>query len=133
MHKNLKQLDFCRVTTPSHKQLWNACFGNLFEHYDTALFAFLAPFLAPLIFPEQESVTALILVYAIYPIGMLTRPLGSLFFGYIGDTYGRGQALFLTLSGMALVSGCIALSPTYLQAGILAPLFFVLGRAVQNF
>ena len=118
MHKNLKQLDFCRVTTPSHKQLWNACFGNLFEHYDTALFAFLAPFLAPLIFPEQESVTALILVYAIYPIGMLTRPLGS---------------LFLTLSGMALVSWCIALSPTYLQAGILAPLFFVLGRAVQNF
>lgn len=114
-------------------QLWNTCFGNLFEHYDTALFGFLSPFLAPLIFPEHDSLTALILTYAIIPLGMLARPLGSLFFGYIGDTYGRNHTLFLTLLGMALVSGAIAFSPTYAQAGIFAPLIFCLGRALQNF
>ncbi len=121
------------MTTTSRTQLWNACLGNLFEHYDTALFGFLSPFLAPLIFPEQEPITALILTYAIIPLGMLARPLGSLVFGYIGDVYGRKYALFLTLAGMSFVSGCIALSPTYLQTGILAPIIFCLGRALQNF
>ncbi len=114
-------------------QILNACLGNLFEHYDTALFSFLSPFLAPLIFPKEEPITALILTYAIIPLGMLVRPFGSLVFGYIGDVYGRGRALFFTLFGMGLVSGCIALSPTYAQVGILAPVFFFFGRLLQNF
>lgn len=119
--------------TTSRRQLWNACLGNLFEHYDTALFGFLSPFLAPLIFPKEEPITALILTYAMIPLGMLARPVGSLVFGYIGDVYGRGHALFLTLAGMALVSGCIAFSPTYMQVGIWAPILFCLGRVLQNF
>ena len=119
--------------TTSRRQLWNACLGNLFEHYDTALFGFLSPFLAPLIFPDKEPIVALILTYAIIPLGMLARPIGSLAFGYIGDVYGRKQALFLTLAGMSFVSGCIAFSPTYSQAGILAPIIFCIGRALQNF
>lgn len=117
----------------SRKQFWSACLGNLFDHYDTALFGFLSPFLAPLIFPEKDPITALIYTYAILPLGMLARPLGALFFGYIGDAYGRGRSLFLTLLGMALVSGAIALTPTYPQAGFFAPLFFCLGKALQNF
>jgi MHS family proline/betaine transporter-like MFS transporter len=110
-----------------------ACLGNLFQHYDAALFGFLSPFLAPLIFPEKEPITALILTYAMIPLGMLARPLGSLFFGYIGDVYGRSKALFLALAGMALISGGIAFSPTYSQAGILAPVIFCIGRILQNF
>lgn len=117
----------------TRRELWTACLGNLFEHYDTALFGFLSPFLAPLIFPEQDPLTALILTYAMMPLGMLARPIGSLVFGHIGDVYGRGYALFLTLAGMAIVSGAIAFSPTYAQAGILAPAIFCLGRVLQNF
>lgn len=117
----------------SRKELWSACLGNLFEHYDAALFGFLSPFLAPLIFPQKEPITALILTYAMIPLGMLIRPFGSLVFGYIGDSYGRRRALFLALAGMGFVSGLIAMSPTYLQAGILAPLIFCLGRILQNF
>lgn len=124
---------FSSSRLPPRLQLWNACLGNLFEHYDTALFGFLSPFLAPLIFPEHDPVTALILTYAIIPLGMLARPLGALVFGYIGDVYGRTYALSLTLGGMAFVSGGIAFSPTYMQAGILAPIIFCLGRAAQNF
>jgi len=114
-------------------QLWSACLGNLFEHYDTALFSFLSPFLAPLIFPKEEPITALILTYAMIPLGMLARPLGSLVFGYIGDRHGRKHALFLSLSGMAIVSAAIALSPTFAQAGAIAPLLFCIGRLLQNF
>lgn len=119
--------------TPSRSQFCSACLGNLFEHYDTALFGCLSPFLAPLIFPNKAPIMALVLTYAIIPLGMLMRPLGSLIFGYIGDVYGRNYALFLTLAGMSFVSGSIALSPTYSQVGILAPILFFLGRALQNF
>lgn len=121
------------MTSPSRLQLLSSFLGNLFEHYDTALFGFLSPFLAPLIFPGHDPLTALILTYAIIPLGMLARPIGSLVFGFIGDVYGRKQALFFTLAGMSLVSGCIAFSPTYEQVGIFAPLIFFLGRVLQNF
>lgn len=121
------------MTAVSRLQLWNACLGNLFEHYDTALFGFLSPFLSPLIFPEHDPMTALILTYAIIPLGMIGRPFGALIFGYIGDVYGRTRSLFLTLAGMSLVSGCFALSPTYSQVGVLAPIIFFIGRFLQNF
>ncbi|MEI6532172.1 MAG: MFS transporter, partial [Chlamydiota bacterium] len=111
----------------------SAFWGNFFEHYDTALFGFLSPFLAPLIFPGQDPLTALILTYALIPMGMLARPLGSLVFGYIGDNYGRKKALILTFSGMSIVSFMIAFSPTYASAGLIAPLIFCLGRILQNF
>src|SRR5204862_5975364 len=101
------------MSSISHSRFWSAWLGNFFEHYDTALFGFLSPFLAPLIFPDKEPIVALILTYAIIPLGMLARPIGSLVFGYIGDVYGRKQALFLTLAGMSCVSGCIAFTPTY--------------------
>jgi len=120
-------------TVRKNPGLLSSCFGNLFEHYDTALFGLLSPFIASFIFPEKEPLTALILTYAMIPLGMIARPFGSLFFGYIGDVHGRGKALFLTLAGMGIISGAIAFSPTYTQAGILAPLIFCIGRILQNF
>lgn len=110
-----------------------SCFGNLFEHYDTALSSFLTPLLAPLLFPHQDPVVALILAYGLQPVGMLARPLGSYVFGYIGDHYGRGTALFGSLCGMAFVSLLLACSPTYAQVGWFAPLLFCVHRALQNF
>ena len=114
-------------------QLWSTYLGHFFEHYDTALFGFLSVFLAPIIFPQDDPVTALILTYALIPLGMLARPFGALIFGYIGDAYGRNKALFFNLAGMSIVSACIALTPTYTQVGILAPVLFGLGRILQNF
>lgn len=112
---------------------WSLLLGNLFEHYDTALFSLLSPFLAPLFFPGKDPLTALILTYAIIPLGMLARPIGSLVIGYIGDTKGRKTALILTLSGMGVVTGCMGLMPTYQQVGFLAPVFLSFGRLLQNF
>lgn len=117
----------------SRLYLLSACFGNLFEHYDTALFSFLSPFLAPLIFPKHDPVTALILTYAMIPLGQLARPFGAVIFGHIGDTYGRTYALYLSLMGMAIISVIIAFTPMYVQIGALCPIIFCIGRVIQNF
>lgn len=112
---------------------WSMLLGNLFEHYDTALFSLLSPFLAPLFFAHQDPLTALIFTYALIPLGMLARPLGSLVFGYLGDNWGRKEALIFSLVGMTLVTACMGLMPTYHQVGFWAPLLLFCGRICQNF
>jgi len=107
--------------------------GNFLDHYDNALFGLLAPFIAPLFFPDNDPITALILTYSMLPLGIITRPLGSLFFGWIGDTFGRRQALFCSLVGMAAVTMSIAFLPTYKDIGFSAPLLLATARMLQSF
>jgi MFS transporter, MHS family, proline/betaine transporter len=107
--------------------------GNILEHYDNALFGLLAPFLAPLFFEKSDPLTGLILTYCMLPLGILMRPLGSIFFGWIGDLFGRTRALFCSLSGMAIATMMMGCLPTYAEAGYFAPLFLALGRILQNF
>ena len=107
--------------------------GNLLEHYDTALFGLLAPFLAPIFFPNQNSLNGLILTHSILCSGILIRPFGALFFGWIGYIFGRRQALSLSLLGTAFVTIGIGFLPTYEKVGIYAPLFLTLGKMLQSF
>ncbi|NDE82730.1 MAG: hypothetical protein EB051_03845 [Chlamydiia bacterium] len=117
----------------SYSRIFSLCIGNLLEHYDTALFGFLSCVLAPFIFPGKEPLSALIFTYAIIPLAMLARPVGSLLFGFIGDYYGRAAALSLSLIGMGFVSLLMAIGPFFLALGLSAPLFWCLTRALQNF
>jgi len=107
--------------------------GNILEHYDTALFGLLAPFIAPLFFHTHDPFTALIFTYAMIPLGMLTRPIGSLTFGWIGDRFGRRQALCWSLSGMAVATIAIGCLPTSREIGPLSPLLLALLRLLQSF
>jgi len=107
--------------------------GNVLGNYDKALFGLLAPFIAPLFFGPADPITALILTYAMLPLGFLTKPLGSLFFGRIGDRYGRKFALCCSLVGIAastLTLGCL---PVYQTAGAWAPLGLAIARMLQSF
>lgn len=113
--------------------IWGTLLGNLFEHYDTALYALLSPFLAPQFFPNYDPLTALLLTYGIIPLGMLIRPIGSLVFGYIGDTYGRQKSLVISLVGMAIVTVLIAWLPTYKHVGAIAPIILSFAKLLQNF
>lgn len=101
--------------------------GNFLEHYDHALFGFLAPFLAPHLFPESGPLEALIYTYALIPLGVLSRPLGALLFGWMGDRWGRKRTLSITLIGMALATGAMGFLPSD------APLLWGLMRLIQNF
>ena len=114
-------------------QFLTAFLGNLFEHYDLALYSLLTPFFASIFFSDQNQISALIMTFGIIPLGMLARPVGAIFFGYIGDNFGRGRALFISLFGLGIVSGLLAFTPTYQQAGWMAPFLLLFGRVLQNF
>lgn len=121
------------ISQKNRRTYISALLGNLFEHYDTALYGLLAPFLAPYFFPHQDPITALLMAYALIPLGMIARPLGALVLGYIGDKLGRTTALSYSLFGMALTSLAMAFCPTFEQAGILSPIFLTLTRIISNF
>jgi MFS transporter, MHS family, proline/betaine transporter len=112
---------------------WAALFATALDHYDVALYGFMAPVLVEVFLPMLETVPALILAYCITPLGMLSRPLGALIIGNIGDKLGRKKALSLAVWGMALTTTCIGFLPTYAQVGALAPILFAIFKLIQDF
>ena len=60
------------------------------------------------------------------------RPIGSVLFGHIGDTYGRKIAITVATLMMAICTSLMGCLPTYADIGWVAPLLLVLLRLVQG-
>jgi len=106
--------------------------GNIMEWYDFAVFGFLAPIITAQFFPHDTPLTGLILTYGIFATGYLMRPLGGIFFGYIGDKMGRKKALILSIFMMAIPTVLIGCLPTFEQIGIYGALLLVFLRMIQG-
>lgn len=77
------------------RQLFAGVVGNALERYDFAIYGFLAPVLGRAFFPSDDPVSSLLAAYGVLAAGYLSRPLGSVLFGHIGDRIGRKPALML--------------------------------------
>lgn len=115
----------------SKKSILYAILSHIYEHYESSLFGFAAPFLLGLFFsPEAKS--SRIGIYLSIAASFWTRPLGALILSSIGDTRGRKIALtysiFLCISSSLLV----AFLPTYETIGIWAPLCLITVRIAQG-
>ncbi|MBG1232566.1 MFS transporter [Aestuariivirga litoralis] len=106
--------------------------GTVFEWYDFYLYATLAPFFAALFFPPDNPTWGLLGALAAYAAGFLVRPFGALFFGRIGDLFGRKYTFLVTIIVMGLSTFLVGLLPTYASIGGLAPLLLVLIRLIQG-
>ena len=107
--------------------------GNVLDHYDTALYGFLAPFIAPHIFQDQDPLIRLILTYGLLSISFITRPLGSWFFGKLAFHRSAKEIFASTLLGMAFTTLGMALLPSYHTLGAFAAVVLTLLRALQGF
>lgn len=110
----------------------SASVGNILEYYDFILFVYLAPHISPLFFPPGDKLTAIIAGLGIFAIGYFMRPLGAILFGYIGDTYGRKQALTISIILMAIPTVLIGFLPTYQSIGIFSPILLTMCRLLQG-
>ena len=84
-------------------------------------------------FPDYGTDTQIFLVFGVFAAGFISRPLGSLFFGHIGDKYGRRFALFFSVILMSAPVGLVAVLPTYQQVGIAATFCLTIIRILQGF
>lgn len=115
------------------KVIISGMLGNGLEWYDYALYGHMAVIFSKLFFPQGDTSHNLIITLLIFAFGFLPRPLGSIFFGWLGDKYGRKKALTASMMMMALPTGCIGLLPTYEAIGIAAPILLTIIRALQGF
>lgn len=115
------------------KQVVASCFlANTLEIYDFVIFGFLSKSLHENYLSFLSKETALLVTYIFFAIGFLFRPIGSLIFGYIGDTLGRKKALVMSVSLMGICSLTMCLLPTYEAIGIASCYIIVLVRVIQG-
>ena len=108
--------------------------GTTIEWYDFILYTSLAGLIFnKLFFPADNPVVSLLLAYATFAVGFLTRPIGGAFFGHFGDRLGRKPLLVLTLTMMGVATFLIGLVPTYAAIGVAAPIMMVVLRLIQGF
>jgi MHS family alpha-ketoglutarate permease-like MFS transporter len=112
--------------------IFKGSLGNLIEWYDWYVYSAFAVYFSAEFFPEGDSTSQLLNTAAIFAVGFLMRPIGSLLLGRYADRYGRRAALTLSISLMAGGSLIIAITPSYSSIGVLAPIILVLARLIQG-
>ena len=107
--------------------------GNALEFYDFVVYAFFSIQIGHAFFPAQSAYGSLMLSLATFGAGFITRPIGAYVIGNYSDRVGRRPAMMLcfVLIGFAIVG--LALTPTYAQIGIAAPILAIIARMVQGF
>ena len=109
-----------------------AAVGNIVEWYDWTVYAIFAFYFSAQFFPGDNPTAALISTFAVFAIGFVARPLGSVTLGRITDRMGRKAALTTTVVIVAAASTLIGLAPTAEMIGIWAAVWLVTMRAAQG-
>ncbi|UOR00538.1 MFS transporter [Leucobacter allii] len=107
--------------------------GNVMEWYDVGVFGYLVVTLGPVFLPDAAPATQVIFMLGTFASTYLFRPLGGLFFGWLGDKIGRKRVLFITLTTVAVATFLIGLLPGHAAIGATAAVLLVLLKIVQGF
>jgi MFS transporter, MHS family, proline/betaine transporter len=107
--------------------------GSFLEYFDLMLYVHMTVLLNDLFFPTATNPTVKAFVTAFsWSSAYLLRPVGALFFGQIGDMFGRRITIVITTSTMAICCLTVAMLPTYHQIGIAAPIILLAARMIQS-
>lgn len=117
----------------AHKKIiLSAIIGNGLEFYDFALFGAFSVVFAKLFF-VGDAISSLISTLSIFAVAFFVRPLGSIFFGYVGDQFGRKRALSYSIIFMGVFTFLIGCLPVYKDVGYWAPFLLLMCRLGQGF
>ena len=107
--------------------------GNALEIYDLMIYGYYARYIGHAFFPSTNGYVSLMLALMTFAVGFLARPFGAILLGAYTDRHGRRKGLLLSLALMSLGILSLALTPSYSQIGLAAPLIVVVGRLLQGF
>ena len=107
--------------------------GTTLEWYDFTIYNTMAALIFNRVFfPSADPLNGILLAFSTYAVGYVSRPLGGVVFGHLGDQLGRRAVLVITLALMGATTAAIGLLPSYATAGVLSPLLLVTLRFVQG-
>jgi metabolite-proton symporter len=119
---------------PPLRVIFASTIGSALEWYDFFLYGTAAALVfGDAFFPKFDPLVGTLLSFATFGVGFFARPFGGLFFGYLGDRYGRKPVLIATLLLVGIGTMLIGCLPTYGSIGVMAPILLVLLRLVQGF
>src|SRR5215469_6842912 len=107
--------------------------GNALEFYDFLTYAFFAVYIGKAFFPSDNPSSSLLASLGTFGVGFVTRPIGSLVIGRMGDRLGRKPAMILTFSLMGIAITGLALTPPRSMIGFAAPALVIFFRMLQGF
>jgi MHS family proline/betaine transporter-like MFS transporter len=107
--------------------------GNVLEWFDFAVYGYFASDIGRLFFPAEDPTASTLLSYAVFLLGFVARPAGSVVLGRVGDRIGRRALLTVSIGLMGGATLVIGLLPTYATLGVAAPVLLLLCRMVQGF
>lgn len=119
--------------TKLKKAVTAAALGNAMEWFDFGVYGFVAFALGKVFFPDASPAVQTIAALGTFSVPFLVRPLGGVFFGVMGDRFGRQKVLSLTIIIMAISTFCIGLIPSYESIGLWAPVLLLLCKLAQGF
>jgi metabolite-proton symporter len=116
------------------KRVALACLaGSAIEYYDFFIYGTAAALVFPTVFfPGLGSAMATIASMGTFATAFLSRPLGAVVFGHLGDRLGRKKTLVATLLLMAVSTVTVGLVPSTAAIGVAAPLILIALRLLQG-
>ncbi|SAK85682.1 general substrate transporter [Caballeronia fortuita] len=106
--------------------------GNFMEWFDFAIYGYFASVIGHTFFPSTAPGVSLLSSLAVFAVGFVSRPLGAVVLGPVGDRFGRRAVLIITVFGMGLTTTLIGLLPGYKTWGLAAPALLILLRFAQG-
>ncbi|MDL1250255.1 MFS transporter [Yersinia pestis] len=111
------------------KQRTGILVGNMFEFYDIAVYAAISTYLAEILTSKNVD-HAETLIWGIFGLRFVIRPLGGTIIGWFADLYGRKKALIVTSSLTGSATLLMAMLPT---GNTWFPFFLLILQMVQAF
>src|SRR5260370_34166609 len=100
--------------------------GGALETFDFVVYGFFAHEIGREFFPVNAGMSADTLSFAVLAIGNLSRPIGGIFLGRLGDKYGRRSLFTVSPMVASLATLLIGMLPSYRAGGQLATAFSLL-------
>ena len=106
--------------------------GTVIEWYDFYLYGSLAAIITVQFFSGVNETTGYIFALMAFAAGFAVRPFGAVFFGRLGDLWGRKNTFLVTMLLMGLSTFVVGLLPSYAAIGVAAPIILIAMRLLQG-
>src|SRR5579859_1298843 len=107
--------------------------GNTMEWFDVGVFGYLITTMGPVFLPEADASVQTLFLLGTFAATFVARPVGGVFFGWLGDKAGRQKVLAATLILMSASTLAVGLLPGYAQIGAWSAVLLVVLKLAQGF